>query len=206
MSRFWKYLFGFLSFLWTVVGALFLWAGQVGPDEAVANWQKWVDKPLPAWMRSDAFYWASMAVAAALVISGIVVWWRIWWRRRDLAEPLMPIIPHQEFVSFKEAATRMYEEFQKKGSIMRGAADQLSAGGPIGWCASYLLRKGIDVYGERVPSRIQERIPDIELKHLYVEKDATELHEFMGSRNPVWTNLQVHLDDLNRILAAVEGN
>lgn len=201
MSKFFAIFLGVLSFLWTVIGALILWAGQVTPDQAAANWQTWLNSQPPAWMYSDEFRYGAIAIGGLIVLSGLIVLARIWRRWRQA--PSIYVLP-QKYISLKEAATRTYEEFQKKGSIMRDAADQLSHDGPIGWCAAYLLQKNIGVYGTRPPSRIRERIPTNDLRHLHAEKDAAELHEVMSSRNPIWTSLEVLEDDLPPILSRIQ--
>lgn len=204
MSKFLAIVLALLSFLWTVIGALVMWAGQVTPEQAVANWQTWLNTPLPAWIYSDEARHGAIAIGLCIVVSGLlglVGIWRRWLLSRQ--GPGIYVQP-EPFISFQEAATRTYEEFQKKKSIMREAADTLSDNCAIGWCASYLLQKNIAVYGTRPPSRIRELIPHDELRHLHVENNVTELHEVMSSRNPIWTNLEVRLDDLAPILERVD--
>ena len=184
-----------------------LWTGQVGPNDAVANWQKWLRllgiESMPAWMKSDVFYGVVMTLAAALVIGGIGGFALALWRRRDLALPTEPIIPHDEFIPMREAATRAYETFRRGGGLGKLAPDELSRTDPLSWCASFLLVKGIPVYGVHSPARDRERIPDEDLKSLHIEQQGDELHDTFSIRGPRWTNLEVRIDDLDLILSDI---
>src|SRR5262245_36885850 len=103
------------------VGTCVLWTGQVGPDEPVANWAKWLKlvglDRVPPWLKTDEFYLATMGAGGLFALGGVVGLVMTWKRRRDLATPLVPVLPPDELISFREASARTYEEFQRKGSI-----------------------------------------------------------------------------------------
>ena len=171
---------------------------RTSPEEAVENWQKWLRflgaGSLTSWIKIDSLFVVGVTIGAVFAVAGMAGLFRAWWRQRD------------PFISLHEAATRAYQTFRKGGGIGKLAPHKLSENNPLSWCASFLLTKNIPVYGIHPPSRERERIPNVDLHHLHVEKDVTELHEIMSSRNPIWKDLQVRVDDLQPILEHIEQN
>jgi hypothetical protein len=192
-----------------VFGTFLLWSGQVGPEDAWANWQKWLKwfgiENVPAWLNSQTFLsWVS-AAGGAFVGAALVLLYTVWRRQKDLNAPLVPILSTDpEFISMKEAATQAYETFRRGGGLGKLAPDELSQTDPLSWCASFLIVKDIPVYGAHPPSRDRERIPKRDLRHLHVENDCNELHEVMSSRNPIWKDLEVRVEDLEPGLDAIK--
>ena len=194
-----------------IFGTFLLWSGQVGPEDAWANWQKWLKwlgiETAPAWLNSQAFLSWLSAAGGAFIGAAAVLLYMLWRRQRDPALPAAPVTSTgPEFISMKEAATRAYEAFRRGGGIGKLAPDELSSTDPLSYCASFLLIKEIPVYGSHPPSRDRERIPKRDLRHLHVENDCSELHEVMSSRNPIWKELHVREEDLQPILKHIESD
>jgi hypothetical protein len=192
-----------------VFGTFLLWSGQVGPEEAWANWQKWLKlfgiETVPAWLSSQAFLsWVS-AAGGAFVGAASVLLYTVWQRQKDLGARVMTIVSTDpEFISMKEAATRTFETFRRGGGMGKMAPEELSMSDPLSWCASFLIVKEIPIYGSHPPSRDRERIPKRDLRHLHVENDCNELNEVISSRNPIWKDLEVRVEDLKPILEAIK--
>jgi hypothetical protein len=204
-----KFLKAILYFFSLAVGTgIFANAARTPPEEAVENWAKWFRylgiNTVPAWAKSDTFQVVMLVLGAALVLAGLAGVFVAWRRKRDLGLPLAPIFPDDGYVSLQEACTRTYETFRKHGGRFSNAPDELSTDGALGWCASFLMNKDLPFYGTHPPSRERERIPDIDLGYLLTNNSVTEMEEIMSSRNPIWKDSQVRVEDLETILEGIK--
>ena len=109
-----------------------------------------------------------------------------------------------DFISLKEAATRLYSEARAKKWPLAHAAETSSASGIrhgtmddiLDWMAAN-ISIAVPIQGRRLPSTIHEEIPQEELKQMSFKAGGTELHEFFG-QSPSYIDLKVKASDLNR--------
>lgn len=116
-----------------------------------------------------------------------------------------PLRVERDFISLKEAATRLYEEARGIDSIWSYAAERTgaratnsesSADQKLNYLATYIRRK-IPIYGVSPPSRIRETIPS---QHGVFKNAATEYR--IG--NSFFTQLEVTRDDLEKEIGNIK--
>lgn len=128
-----------------------------------------------------------------------------WWRKHKKQPSVLP----SEFISMKEAATKLYTEARRCNSLIATGAEQLSGwahGQPTSGTVDDILDHvaGViagkkDVYAKRPPSTAVEQISKDSLKMYVFKEGATKLKHILPNTPSEWTDLAIRsaaLDDL----------
>ena len=117
--------------------------------------------------------------------------------------------PTPEFISMKEAATRLYESSANfTGIPLREAAEKLGgrdlgAASPnerLEYLATFLSGK-IAVFGRKPPDRQLKQIDSAEVKRAFFSDGATMLRDKTYDKTIYWEDLCVKAHDLNDFIA-----
>lgn len=150
----------------------------------------------------------ALTVLAFMGISEYVRFAR--WKRERVptaTTPSAPRPPKGEFVPMTEAATLVYEEARKVGSLWAYAAERLGARGLTGsssedeilnYMATFIAGK-IPIFGCKPPSRIIEELAGADKRNGVFQNRASEFR-FLPGRSPTYTNLQVKSSDLDSVI------
>lgn len=123
--------------------------------------------------------------------------------RETITSPSIP-----EFISLKEAATRLYESGSKvNGLALARFAERLgnlNAGASpnerLDWLAAFIVQKAVAIYGKKPPSRELKQIDDAELRHATFGDGATILRDNFYSASIFWNDLCVKTVDLSQLI------
>jgi hypothetical protein len=183
-----------LKFVPGLVGACIMGMMQVGPNDAVLNFCKWVRL---AGLTNEAscvelphlvgLLWAFAALFIGLTV---VLLAKSWWSRRR-----MPLT---------DAARQLYETARhtEPGSWYAAMADHKpdSEDDVLRWFAYQLQHRAV-LYGEKPPSQRLEKVQDMDRFSFEVENGQVIAKEKMGV--PRWINLQVRRSDLRKARRAL---
>lgn len=227
MATFFKWLPG------AVMGLLAFCAG-VSPNEAASHLADWVAvtgvEAIPPWLSSPlADRWGFYIGLVGLCVWGLAMIWnrrsqpqriadilypapplykRIWWRITLQTEASRADKEfdkrRKEFISLREAATRLYSECLAKGLPLAKSAEHLRGHGItpgtsddiLNWVALNISLI-IPIRGRRPPSTIPVEIQKDELRSMVFKAGGAELYGF-SDQSARYNDLEIKLADLNK--------
>jgi hypothetical protein len=213
-----------LGFGWSFLMGALIFCAQIGPDEAVSNLSKRVQKAgietTPSWLLSKATdTWAiRIGVLGLLAMVGVagVKWGIPWvlthWRLESgfvrTIKPLRAVSIENELISMRDAATRFFSEARICKAPVSEDIEVLRDQGTDAMLeyAALILACKIPMWGKRPPSTAFERVSmdDYKAGLLHFRGGGNELRKIFGGAI-AFHEMQVATTDLDRVIAEMRS-